>query len=512
MSLKEPLFTTNQFETNLNRWLGRKGLLANPFERWNAEHDQDLPNYFVDIGSFDDLLNQTEPCLVLAKRGCGKTAQRQMLAAYYRPQKPDSSRLAVSYTYAGFEQVLAQVNDDVSQVRAIHHISVILQFGVTALVEETSRDLAIQRALSTPEVKPRWEVYVARFAPHLTTTPTTEISSTLDNLGSLTLLQGFARLIKDAGLEAGVVLVDGLDEFPLTAGDPAQIATFLESLLGTLSLIECPGLAFKFLLPQEVEPILRTRDWFRPDRLHFFRLAWKQQALLDLLNQRLTYFSQRHPPYEGLAQLCEDELAQVINNELVTLAEGLPRAALLLAGTLLQYHCEQLNPPERIPLKTWERVKTNWPTLRGNFAMEVEEQSTLAQLEETGLVATSASFESDSPALRVEEEKGLVWLGENDITNEIGLKEYRVLACLYRHRDGLCTKDTLVQEAWPEDEEGGITDQAITQSIKRLRQILRQFSPKNIEYIETIRGRGYRLHPDGLKEQVTNSRKDTSLQ
>ncbi len=496
--------STNQTETSLKRWLARKGLLANPFERWNAEHDQDLPNYFVDIGGFDDLLYLTEPCLVFAKRGCGKTAQRQMLAAHYRPFKSDSAWLAVNYTYAGFEQVFAQANDDVNQVRSIHHISAILQLGVIALVNEMSPDPASQ-LLSNPEAKSRLDAYVARFAPNLVTTSTAKTPSFLDKLGPLALLQGFARLVKDAGLEACVVLVDGLDEFPLTAGDPAQIAMFLTHLLGTLPLIECSGLAFKFFLPQELEPFLRTREWFRPDRLHFFRLAWEERTLLVLIKQRLTYFSQRQPAYEGLAQLCDDELAQVIDNELVSLAQGLPRATLILAGRLLQCHCEQLDPPELISLKTWEQVKAWWSIHRTDFF--TEKQPVLMQSERVEITATLASVVPGDRGLRVEQEMGLVWLDDRDITSEINPREYEVLACLYRHRDRVCTKDILIQEAWPEYEEWAGSDQAITQSIKRLRDVLRKYS-SDMEYIETIRGRGYRLYPGGFKTRKINSSKD----
>ena len=67
--------------TQLDSWLAQRGLKGNPFEKSTADHDQELPNYFVDIGGFDELLRQTQPCIVFAERGCGKTAQRQMLAA-----------------------------------------------------------------------------------------------------------------------------------------------------------------------------------------------------------------------------------------------------------------------------------------------------------------------------------------------------------------------------------------------------------------------------------------------
>lgn len=496
---------SNWSESNLRLWLERKGLLANPFERWNADQDQDLPNYFVDIGNFDDLLYLSEPCVVFAARGCGKTAQRQMLAAHCRPLKRDSLQIAVNYTYTGFEQVLAQVNDDVNQVRAIHHINAILQLGVTALVEEIPNDLAKDYLLHSPDIASRLNAFVVRFTPQLKPPQPAETATILDNLEPLALLQNFAQLVKEAGLENCVVLIDGLDEFPLTADDPTHITTFLTHLLGTLPLIECPGLAFKFFLPQELEPILRARSWFRADRLRFFRLSWQEKDLLALINQRLTYFSQRQPPYEALGQLCEDALAQIIDHELIKLAQGLPRATLNLAGLLLQYHCEQTNPPELIRRQTWKRVKANWSMYRHDFVIEM--QTAPGQPKESQLIpALTTITPGEAPVLRVEEDKGLVWLGERDITSEINPKEYQVLVCLYQHRDRVCEKDTLIQEAWSNDADWPGSDQTITQSITRLRKALKQFSP-DVEYIETIRGRGYRLHTSGLKAPPRNKKR-----
>jgi len=502
MTQPESSPNAEQAETRLVWWLARRGLRANPFERWNAEHDQDLPSYFVDIGGFDELFRLAEPCVVFAQRGCGKTAQRQMVAAHCRPVKRDSPRLAVAYTYSGFERAIKSANDDIERTRPIHHVSALLYLGLTALADESAQDSEVQSALTSPEVASRLAAYVGRFAPHLVDTPTDGMPSALDSFGSLDLLRGFSELVKGAGLESCVVLVDGLDEFPLTAGDPARAVAFLASLLGTLSLIECPGWAFKFFLPQGLEPTLRACRWFRADRLHISRIAWTKSNLSDLLKQRLTYFSHREPPYEDLAQLCEDKLAQVINEELTALAHGLPRAALILADMLLESHCQQPRPPELIALETWEQVKEKWRDHRVDFV--TEERSPDAQLPKAAEpIPSPALGESDHPVLRIEERKGLVWLGEREIRSKINPKDYSVLVCLYRHKSVVCSKDLIAQEAWPEEETEGISDQTIAASIARLRKVLRQLAPDK-DYIETVRGKrrtegGYRLHPEGFE-------------
>ncbi len=505
MSNQKSSSNTRQPATGFERWLAGRGLGGNPFERWNAERDQDLPRYFVDVRNFDELLHQVEPSVVFAQRGCGKTAQRQMLTAHCRPLDQSSQRLAIAYTYDGFERALHAANGDIGQLHSLHHVSALLHLGLIALSEAISGDSWIQGAPAGSNAAPRWTAYVMRFAPHLTHGPTTGSPMALEGLSSRELMEGFGNLVKAAGLESCVVLLDGLDEFPLTAEDPARAVAFLAPLLGTLSLIECLGWAFKFFLPQELEIALRARRWFRADRLHIFNIEWSQAKLLDLIRQRLTHFSHREPPYENLAQLCEDELAQIINQELGTQANWQPRATLILADRLLRRHCQQPKPPDLIALKTWKQAKEEWQTRRADFLMEPRSQD--MQLPEADeIVSSTISDGSDYPVLRIEEGKGLVWLGEREIRSEIKPKDYSVMLCLYRHESDVCSKDLIAAEAWPEEKsKEGISDQAIAASIARLRRVLRRFVP-NRSYIETFRGKtrtegGYRLYPEGFEEK-----------
>jgi hypothetical protein len=491
---------TDSLDARLNRWLNQRGLQKNPFDIWNAERDPDLPGYFVDVGQFDELLRLTEPCIVFARRGCGKTAQRQMLAAQCRPLKLDSSRLAVIYTYAGFEQALVAAGNDVSQIRATHHVAALLRQGLMALEDEAERDPKVKMALARPHVDSRLAAYLVRYAPHLVTGSAVRVTSSLDGFSTWELVQGFVDLVKAAGLSRSVVLVDGLDEFLLTAGDSAQLVTLLAPLLGTLPLIEFPGLAFKFFLPQEIEPALRDCRWFRPDRLRIFRIAWKEGDLQNLIGQRLTYFSKTGDrACSRLGQLCQDELADRIDRELADLAGESPRAALTLADMLLRAHCEQSDPPERIAPVTWKVVEARWQVLHADLlaaqpAVPSPEQAPGTEKQQPGLEA--APPPSEWPALVLDETTGCVWLGEREITKEIRAQDFRVLACLYRNRNAVCSKDLLVEQAWP-DAKGAVSDQAIAASIARLRRNLGQSSPYK-GYIETVIGRGYRLHPEGF--------------
>ncbi|MBN1979331.1 MAG: hypothetical protein JW918_18190, partial [Anaerolineae bacterium] len=210
----------------LSRWLAGRGLRGNPFDRWNAEYEKELSEYFVDLAGFDErlrleLLRSTVPCVVFAQRGCGKTAQRQMLAAHCRPLAKNSSWLAVPYTYGGFERALRSAGDDVQQVRPLHHADALLNLALKALSRESKQDRKVKKALESPDIAPGLAAYAARFAPHLADAlSTSESKGPLDVLDSVEILQGFSGLLQGVGLDLCVVLVDGLDEFLPTGDDP----------------------------------------------------------------------------------------------------------------------------------------------------------------------------------------------------------------------------------------------------------------------------------------------------
>ena len=91
-------------QPRIDPWLADKGFRDHPFARWDAGSDEHLTYCYVDLDEFDLLQDIEEPCVFLAGPGCGKTAQRQMLAAHYRPLEPDSDWLAVQERCSGSER------------------------------------------------------------------------------------------------------------------------------------------------------------------------------------------------------------------------------------------------------------------------------------------------------------------------------------------------------------------------------------------------------------------------
>lgn len=497
-------FSQSNFPTSLERWLSSRGLNSNPFERWNAENDLELPTYFVDIGNIDEFSQLKMPSIIFAQRGCGKTAQKQMVATECRPLKNNSIRLSITYTYNSFERVLKSVDYDIDRVRPQHHVNALLYLGLNALDSEIKKDEKLQKIVKSPTFAFPWNAYISHFASPLLSLSTAPSPIDLDKLSSVELLQGFAFLLNELGLEACVVLVDGLDEF-ISTSDPSQAIKFLAPLLGTLSIIECSGFAFKFFLPKELESIVFSCNWFRQDRIQIIPIEWKPKELLQLIEHRLIYFSRREPKYSDLAELCDDELGAIIDKEIILLAGSLPRHILIMADRLLRFHCDESSPPELIKLETWTRVKDWWSSSHEKTHLATKTSTTADNFDEGTNPLSKGDF--TYPSLHVDEAKGTVKLGKQEIRSKFKGKIYSMLLYLYKHKDEVCNKNMIVENVWPDVEVGDyVTDQVIAANISRLRRILSEISPGR-EYVETIKGKtrsegGYRLSPNGFNKDA----------
>jgi hypothetical protein len=208
--------------------------------------------------------------------------------------------------------------------------------------------------------------------------------------------------------------------------------------------------------------------------------------LVQMIGKRLAHHSRSSERVlKDLGQLCAGDLAHQIDTELARLAGNQPRAALLLADLLLRTHCEQPNPPERITAETWSIVQQKWPLIRADFFKEPPLST---------VVPVASSSQSALPPLRVESER--VWVGEREIEN-LTAQEIRILKCLYKNQDKVCSYDLLWQEAWGHTAES-VTPQAIAAAMTRLRRKLGQEKPER-GYIKTITGMGFRLYPDGFE-------------
>jgi pSer/pThr/pTyr-binding forkhead associated (FHA) protein len=104
------------------------------------------------------------------------------------------------------------------------------------------------------------------------------------------------------------------------------------------------------------------------------------------------------------------------------------------------------------------------------------------------------------PGLVVDANRREVHIAENLVTPQLSRKEFDVLAYLYLRAGEACSKDDIAEAGWPERDAGQVSDQEITQCIHRIRRRIEQDRSDDagpVEFIESLRGFGYRLSPSG---------------
>jgi hypothetical protein len=95
------------------------------------------------------------------------------------------------------------------------------------------------------------------------------------------------------------------------------------------------------------------------------------------------------------------------------------------------------------------------------------------------------------PGVRVDVESGEVWVDGVRAETLTDL-EYRALLLFYGRLGEICDKYQIVEAVWGEDYIDRVDDARIEKLISRVRKKL-ESTPDSVRYLETVRGRGYRL-------------------
>lgn len=84
--------------------------------------------------------------------------------------------------------------------------------------------------------------------------------------------------------------------------------------------------------------------------------------------------------------------------------------------------------------------------------------------------------------------------GNEDITDKLSPSEFKLLRFLILNKSKVCEKDEIIQNVWKDTKtQEGVTDQALDQIVYRLRKKI-EADPNNPIYIQTVKGRGYKLN------------------
>ncbi len=374
-----------------DQWLQRLGFQFNPFEYEAADElengDPYLDQFFVPFPYFEALKNARSSVL-FTQRGCGKSANRLQLERWCKEmlEKPDQFP----------QQVLAVRHDDfltiLTDISLRSHIEAILRRAVPALLEVAIRHFrgALAELPSPSRENLCWFVqnYSDRLIPRglqkqlkdvgaaqvrSTTTPqlaeglinavaslfknkpieaALEATHTLVNLFSwefqetdaaawirlepLELMRRFSDIARELGIKHIFVLVDRVDEFQGTAGQPERQAKLLEPLLANAPIRGI--LCFKFFLPLELLPVLRQQlgpDKFREDKTQILEVEWKREDIAKLLQTRLSEGSKGL--HSSFASLVAGDPTDV-DDQLIEFAHHSPRDLVRLCNRIFTEH------------------------------------------------------------------------------------------------------------------------------------------------------------------------------
>lgn len=305
------------------------GFKNHPFAQSNADEEPELDQYFVRPRYFDAVIGDPDrpsSCVVFGPRGGGKTAQRRMLQTV----STGNGFLAVTYdrfdnllkkkasevTLQGhLENIISRIlvsylselskHKDLAASLSDHQRELIAGFAQTYLKSMTGSELndILRELKAFPDVaKEFWAKNVNLIEPVIgfitkwlglpsIKIPRTRKSVPSPDLGShKSQLEALLELIKPLGFKSIYILVDKIDETPLTNNDASATYDLVRPLLVDLELLSLKGYAFKFFIWDKVEDFYRKGD-ARPDRISIYNLRWERANLEKLLSERLKVFS-----------------------------------------------------------------------------------------------------------------------------------------------------------------------------------------------------------------------------
>ena len=267
-----------------------------------------------------------------------------------------------------------------------------------------------------------------------------------------------------------MLLLDNIDALP----GIQQLDELLKPLKTVMSpfILETQGMITRYFLPTSIEQLLTAQPTiYRLDHCDVSYIHWLDHELKGLIKQRLIYFSQdQFAPYTSVGQLCDNigGFAESVDQELVTLAEGNPRAIIWLTNRLIQLHCQNPDSSRLIAPETWEQVRLDWwLQRRKQILTEVENQDEFRLLGER------------------------IYFRDQEII--LPERYHALLHCLVRWRGKVCTKNELVRAGWSDEEPEGVSDRALSEAIRRLKHALEQ-QDIDPEWVHNVHGRGYRIN------------------
>lgn len=312
----------------INEYLTNLGFKSNPFQFSNADKEVDhLSDYFVKPDYFEDVWGnpyEPVPSIVYAPRGAGKTAQRVMIEK--RARKADDI-LAVSYVNHDLTQF-----KNATEIDLTYHLTFLNRLLLVAFfrrIEDEEFDFhnvytfterqyiyKISRIYlyNTPASFPNqainslktiedlavdlWKGFkepIVNVIKQISKSKGLEVDLSkieIDKKLELSHKDNFFNIIKllgKANYKSIFILIDKVDEQSLTGNNAEASFRLIEHLVKDLELLETPGVSFKFFLWDSLKSYSAISA--RPDRVFSYDLNWEWNQLTEMLNKRVSSFS-----------------------------------------------------------------------------------------------------------------------------------------------------------------------------------------------------------------------------
>lgn len=487
---------TYGFSHRLWRWLERLGFEDDPFALYEAEREHNyLPYFFVDRPYLYDVLGtpaSPQTAFLMAGRGDGKTATRQMVA--YECTHGKFRRQVLPVHYYDFGLLLEAVQGDVTQLTVRHYLRSVMRAIVKAIVDEVP---AIYFDHLDEMERGLLAGYVQAFGDPLAQLKLTQIIPAQplqldwDALSPLETLSTLSGLVVKLGqtpqntYKSLYILVDCVDE---TSVGSQAAAALLHPLVGERTMLETPHIAFKFFLPAQVGDALRQIADLRPDRLCVRSITWNREALRDVVQQRLAYYS--HEMVKRLEDICTSAAKARVMDRLLDASEGSPRTLLRLCQALIHHHVRRTDDTL---IDSVDVTETLVDFLQQR---ETERQPPVV---ETSLVPAHDTTPDALPeaGLYVSLGSGHVWVDGQRLTPPLSPQEFKLLETLYRHAPQIVAQEELIENVWPQSSWGAdesYGEQNLRKLISRLRRRLNVGGDGDeARFVKNARGRGYWL-------------------
>lgn len=345
------------------------GFERDPFAKTNADEEELLEDYFIEPPFFKAVygdIHAPKSAVVYAPRGGGKTALKRRIELSARTEA------FLSVTYNSFPTAGLKLNDisleyhlrnivrvlliavlseattggvDMLSTSDRHFLYVLAKEHLTQLGRAELKEALASVTHISDKAKEVWNKLTGPISAGLNVALAhwgfkgPEISKfEIDKAIAGTFeeqIRFLVSIVPNFGFASAYILVDKIDENPLTGGAAASLA-FIRPLLSDLGMLETPGMAFKLFLWDRIET--DAREFSRPDRIKTYTLKWTAPQLKTMLSRRLAAHSGQK--VLSLAAITELGRSADIDELVVSLSGGSPRSIIRICKAIFDRQSE----------------------------------------------------------------------------------------------------------------------------------------------------------------------------